>query len=263
MKSVYFLMIIALFATTLGGCNKFKSDHPQSEIADQQATDLTSKTILEYTKLIDKNIPKLSKETSLVYMLGETSFYVERYLENEKTILLVEHVYNGGVTNSLKKYYFKNDSLILEKSESKVANDDGTIFKDSRTFIRNNTIFKVDGRTASSEGAIQTLAFIDVPLSQNKTADQTILENAKSLTDILEGKERFSMVFESITTYPDSRYIILSNKTENSYTASILVKQRDQFIDSLLTDPGLFKNQKLNIKWVVQDHEAIYLPAVQ
>ncbi len=259
MKSVYFLILVALLCTIFS-CNNFKSDHPQSEISDAQATDLTSKTVLEYVSQIDKDLSKLVKQTSLVYMLGETSFYVERYQQSQKTILMVEHLFNGGITNSIKKYYFKNDSLILEKSESKLANDDGIIFKDTRTFLRNNTIFKIDNRTASSQGAIHTLPFIDVPLSKNKSADQTILDNVISLAEVIEGKNRFDMVFESITTYPDSRYIILSNKMQNSYTASILVKEKDTFIDSLLNDPITFKNQKLNIHWIVQDHEAIYVP---
>ncbi len=67
------------------------------------------------------------------------------------------------------------------------------------------------------------------------------------------------MVFESIRTYPDTQYITLRNKEPNSYTSSILVKERDTFIDSLLNYPFLFKDKKLNINWEVIDREAVYL----
>ena len=85
----------------------------------------------------------------------------------------------------------------------------------------------------------------------------------KTLNEVLEGKDKFEMVFDNITTYPDSRYIILKSKIQNSYSASILVKQRDQFIDSLLNDPIDFKAEKLNIKWIIEDREAVYVPVAK
>lgn len=259
MKSVYFLVLICCFIITLG-CNKFKSDHPQAEITDQYATDLTSKSILHYADSIDKNLTHFTKTTSLVYMLGDLSFYVEKYSVYDKPILLVEHAYNGGISNSLKQYYFRNDSLILENVKNELANNDGSIFKDSRTFLRSNTVFKMENRTASAGGKINSLPFLDIPLSANKTADKTLLDNVKTLNDVINRVDRFDVVFESITTFPDSRYIILRSKIQNSYTASILVQEKDAFIDSLLNDPMTFKDEKLNFMWRVKDREAVYVP---
>jgi hypothetical protein len=258
MKSVYFFVLMGVFGTLLG-CN-LKSDHPQSEITDQYATDLTAKTIVQYADSIDKVLPKLSKQSSLVYLLGDLSFYVEKYSSNGIPILIVEYAYNGASSKSLKKYYFRNDSLILESVKIEPANDDGTVFKNTRTFLRSNTVFKLENRTASSAASINSLPYIDVPLSKNPTPDQSFLENINSLNDVLNGKDKFDMVFDNITTYPDSRYIILRSKFQNSYSASILVNDKDQFIDSLLNDPINFKNQKLNINWIVKDHEAVYVP---
>ncbi|MFD0939153.1 hypothetical protein [Pedobacter boryungensis] len=259
MKSVYYLVLICTFSA-LFGCNYIKSDHPQAELTDENATNLTAQSIINYANSIDKNLTQFSKNTSLVYMLGDLSFYVEKYTQNNQTVLLIEHSYNGGTSNSLKKYYFKNDSLILETDKNELVNEDGTVFKDARTYLRNNTVFKIENKTASTQAALTSLPYIGLPLSNNNKPDQSYLENVNSLNNVVNGNDKFDVVFESITTYPDSRYIILRSKIQNSYSASVLVKERDALIDSLLNDPINFKDQKLKFKWVVKDKEAVYVP---
>ena len=255
---LYGFLLLGLVIATVAGCNQFKSKHPQANLSDDfKTTDLTSKSVLHFKDSIDKNLHLLPKSQSLVYMLGDLSFYVEKY----GTILFVEHAYNGAESNSLKKYYFRNDSLILYQTSDELANEVGVVFKDQRTYLRNHTVFKKDGRTAVSVGALKSLAFIDIPLSENTNPDKSYLDNVSSLKNILNGTDKFDMVFESIRTYPDSRYITLRSKEPNSYTASILVKERDAYIDSLLNYPILFKDKKLNFKWEVVDREAVYVPA--
>ncbi len=254
---LYGFLILGVILATVFSCNQFKANHPQAQLADEnKTTDLTAKSVLAYKDSVDKNLFKLSKNQSLVYMLGDLSFYVERY----GNILFVEHAYNGGESNSLKKYYFRNDSLILHQTSNELANDESVVFKDERTYMRNHTVFKKDGRTAVSASALKSLAFIDIPLSENTNPDKSYLDNVTVLKNVLSGTDKFDMVFESIRTYPDSRYITLRNKEQNGYTASILVKERDVFIDSLLNFPILFKDKKLNFKWEVVDREAVYVP---
>ncbi|RZJ74227.1 MAG: hypothetical protein EOO47_21470 [Flavobacterium sp.] len=259
MKLYTFLILIACFSTILG-CNQFKSDHPEAALSDEFATDLTAKSIIEYSNQIDQKQLKLKKKTSLVYLLGDLSFYVEKFTENGNTVLITEHAYNGGASNTLKAYYFRNDSLVLEKVSNELSNNEGKIIKNSRTFLRSNTVFKTENRTAPAEDAAEALPYVDVPLSVSSKNDKTYLETVKTLNEVLEGKDRFDMVFENITTYPDSRYIILRSKVQNSYSASILVQQRDQLIDSLLNNPRDFKDEKLNLNWKVIDREAVYVP---
>lgn len=259
MKSVYFFIFIGAFCAILG-CNPFKSDHPQAEIADPHATDLNTKSILAYSDSIDKNIAKFDRSFSLVYLLGDLSFYVEQFSLNNQTVMLIEHIYNGANNKSLKKYYFKNDSLIFQKINTELANDEGKIFKDVRTYLRSNTVFKTETRTASALATLNAQPFIDVPLSQQATPDQSYLTAISSLKDVLHGNDKFEMVFDNITTYPDSRYIILKSKMQNNYISSIAVREKDAFIDSLLNDPINFKDQKLNFKWKIEDQEAVYVP---
>ncbi len=254
---VYTFLIIALISTTIFSCNPFKADHPQANLSDEnKTTDLTSKSILSYKDSIDKNLQHFQKSQSLVYMLGDLSFYVEKY----DTVLFIEHAYNGAESNSIKKYYFRNDSLILLQSSTALANEENVAFKEERTYMRNHTVFKKDGRTATSATALATLAFIDIPLNENTTPDKSYLDHVAELKNVLNGTNKFDMVFESIRTYPDTRYITLQSKDPNSYTASILVKERDGFIDSLLNYPILFKDKKLDFRWEILDREAIYVP---
>lgn len=256
MKSVWYLLIIC----SIFSCNPFKPDHPQAEMSDPHATSLTAENISKYAESVDQQMPNYTKSTSLVYLLGDVTFYVERFMLNNQTVLLVENAFNGGNSKSIKKYYFKNDSLVLQATSSEITNDEGKIFKNVRTYVRSNTIFKIENRTASALATLQSLPFIDVPLSQNTTADQTMLNEVATLHQVVNGTDKFDMVFENITTYPDARYIMLKSKIQNSYMASILVKEKDALIDSLLNDPINFKDQKLNLVWVIQDHEAVYVP---
>lgn len=250
-------LAIGLICTTLISCNPFKSDHPQANLSDEnKTTDLTAQSILSYKDSINKNLTLLPKSQSLVYMLGELSFYVEKYGNS----LVVEHAYNGAENNSIKKYYFRNDSLILFQSSNEIANEESVAFKEERIYMRNHTVFKKDGRTAASADALKSLAFIDIPLSENINPDKSYLDHVTSLKNILSATDKFDMVFESIRTYPDTRYITLRNKEPNSYTAGILVKEKDSFIDSLLNHPALFKDKKLDFKWEIMDREAIYIP---
>lgn len=258
MKTLYYFFLLCVLSITYS-CTKLNSDHPQANMAAEHATDLNSKSILHYADSVDNTLAQLSKNTSLVYMLGDLSFYVDKYSHNSQTIVLVEHGYNG-LSNNTKKYYFRNDSLILETVRNELGSDNGTVWKDTRTYLRNNTIFKVESRTASAEAAIKNLPYIDLPLSEANISDHSYLEKINTLNHILSGTDKFDMVFENITTFPDSRYIMLKSKLQNSYTASILVREKDALIDSLLNNPIDFKDQKLNFKWTVQDQEAIYVP---
>ena len=101
----YTILLFGLIFTTLLGCNPFKADHPQANLADEnKTTDLTAQSVLVFKDSIDKNLHQLAKNKSLVYMLGDLSFYVEQYGDS----LYIEHAYNGAESNSIKKYYFQD-----------------------------------------------------------------------------------------------------------------------------------------------------------
>ncbi|MCX2485346.1 hypothetical protein [Pedobacter sp. MR2016-24] len=260
MKTIHLLyLIFVLF--TLQSCNNFKSKHPQAEIANEDgATGMTDKSILIFAAAIDRQLNSFKKEISLIYQSGDLSIYAERYSEHNDGMLYKTSSSNGLISNTVKSYYFKNDSLILVKERSKIMNEEGQILKDTRTFLRNNIIFKIENRTAASPEAIRTLPYLLVQRSGNKYPDENFVEDIKVINDAIKGTDKFEMVFQNITTYPDSRYIVLKSKKQSNYTASILVKTKDSFIDSLLNMPSVFKDEKLNIRWKITDKDAVYVP---
>ena len=98
---VYSFLLLTVMLTSIIGCNRFKANHPQANLTDENmTTGLTAASIIHYTDSVDKNLLQFTKTESLVYMLGDLSFYVEQY----GNALFVERAYNGAESNSLKKY---------------------------------------------------------------------------------------------------------------------------------------------------------------
>lgn len=242
-------------------CN-FKSKHPQAALqAGEAATDITAQSALRFAELTDKNLGQYRKEYSLIYTTGDLTLYTERYNDQGKYVLYKAFTTNGNISTSLKSYYFKNDSLVLCKDQEKLRNGEEDLYKDIRTYIRNQVIFKVDSRTAASAAALATQPFLLAAPAESRYPEENFIRDVKSINDAINGTGKFSMVFDNITTYPDAHYITLKSKEFGHYKASIRVDQKTAFIDSLLQLPGLFRDQRLRLKWVIADQEAVYAPA--
>jgi hypothetical protein len=259
MKTINSLILlistIALFSCTS------KSDHPQADlIPDGSSTEITDKSILSFSDSINKNINSFEKRYSLVYMLGDNSLYVERYNNQSGDKIYFEHLNNGTSSTILNKYYFKSDSLVFIESSSKQIMENGPIFKDIRIYLRNNTAFKKEDRTAASLAAIKTQPYLLVQNPDAHAAEESYFEKINVLNDAIAQHNKFEMVFDNVATYPDTRFLILKSKIPNNYTASVMVQNKTDFIDSLLNQASTFKNEKLNFKWVIKDNEAIYVP---
>jgi len=260
MKAIYVLYLCVLLFTA-ESCNYLKSTHPQASISPEDgSTGMTDKSILDYAADADKNLGSFKKELSLVYQSGDFSMYVEKYSGYNHALLYKTYADNGNISSAVKNYYFKNDSLILVKETNKVMNEEGDVYKDVRTYMRNNVAFKMDSRTASSSAAILTLPYLFIQPTDNKYPDANYEDDIKGLNDAIMGKDKFEMVFDNITTYPESHYINLKSKNRSNYKASILVNTKDAFIDSLLNTPLTFKDEKLKLHWKIEDKEAIYVP---
>jgi len=259
MKTIY-LLCLGVLLLTLQSCNYFKPSHPQADLPEDGSTAMTDKSILNFTGGIDRTLNNFKKEISLVYTTGDQSMYVEKYSEHGEGMLYKTYSFNGNISNTIKSYYLKNDSLILVKEQSNIRNEEGDVFKDTRTYVRNNVTFKIDSRTAISEEAIQTLPYLLVQPTENKYPKEGFTADIKGINDAILGADKFEMVFDNITTYPEFYYINLKNKKLNTYKSAILVNTKDAYIDSLLTMPALFKEEKLKLKWKIVDKEAIYVP---
>jgi hypothetical protein len=253
-------LMLVLCVSTLFSCNS-KSDHPQARLLeDGSSTSLNDKSILSFADSLNRNLSSLKKTISLIYMLGDNSLYVERYTDANGDKVYYEQINNGSANSTLNKYYFKNDSLMLISSYSKQILENGPIFKDTRVYLRNNTAFKKENRTASSAAAIQTLPYLLIQDVDSHAAEESYFEKIKNLNDAISQTNKFEMVFDNITTYPDSKSLMLKSKIRNSYTANVTIANKSPFIDSLLNNSSIFENEKLKFNWIVKDNEAVYVP---
>ncbi len=255
-----FLLYIGILLFILPGCQYFKSTHPQAGLPDEATTGMTDKSILNFAAAIDRNINDYKKQYSLIYQSGDLSVYAEKYSAHNDGLLYKTYTANGTISNTVKGYYFKNDSLILVKERIKLMNEEGSVFKDIRTYIRNNVTFKIDSRTASTADALRTLPYLLVQVADNKYPEENYPSDIKGINDAINGTDKFDMVFDNISTYPDALYIMLKSKKQLNYRSSILVKNKDTYIDSLLNFPSLFKDGKLKLKWKIEDNLTIYVP---
>ena len=259
MRTIY-LLYLGLLLFTLPGCNYFKSTHPQAALPEEGMTGMTDKSILNFSAAIDRNLKDYKKQYSLVYESGDFSVYAEKYSEHDNGMLCKTYTTNGSISNTVKSYYFKNDSLILVKERITLMNEEGGVYRDRRIYLRNNVTFKIDNRTASSEEALRTLPYLPVQPADSKYPDDSYVSDVKGINDAISGTDKFEMVFDNIATYPDALYIMLKSKRQSNYKASLLVRNKDTYVDSLLNFPGLFKDRWLKLKWTIEEHSAVYVP---
>ncbi len=258
MKTTLNLMcLVILFSTA--GCKYFKSDHPQSEMINQAATTgMNEESIREFATHLDETTGQLNKTYSLVYTMGEGSMYVEQYANAEGDRLLLEHTKND-LTNAVRKYYFKKDSLLLVSEHNIRNTEKGKVVRDTKTYLRNFVVFKRAGRTAESDAAIQSLPFLPVKNEEGNTTED-FRDHIRTLQDALQQKDKFDMVFDNVTTYPDAAFVMLKSKAQNGYRASVRLAGKDRYVDSLVNHPENFRNERLNLNWTISNGTAIYVP---
>ncbi|TKC04167.1 hypothetical protein [Pedobacter frigoris] len=257
-KALYFLFL--LLVGLAFGCNQ-GTKHPQADLINKNSTEaLTDSAILQLADSIDKNQQQMEKYYSLVYQTKNEHTYVERFTWNGIPQLLIEHIKNEGLSSITRKYYFKDNDLILIKENRMLMKSDGSTFDDKRTYLRNNISFKQDARTGHSLAELQRMSFADTKQSKmsNNTDDYT--KKIDLLNQMIEGSNNYEMVFDRFISTPDTKYILLKSKIPSDYSATILVNENDALTDSLASDPSIFKEEKLNMNWKIENDEAFYVP---
>jgi hypothetical protein len=254
---VSFKLICLILTFCALSCKNNKSAHPQSELVDQPAaTSMNEKSIQAFSAALDKSAGTMNKAFSLVYTIGDKSLYVEKFSSPAGDQLYIERIKND-LENSITKYYFKNDSLVLVSASTIQNTEEGKVFKDTKTYLRNYVVFKKAAKTATSAQAIQTQAYQNV---EEKTQQEDFHDHIRKLNDALQQQNQFEMVFDNVTSYPDATFVMLKSKGQNAYKASVQLTAKDAFIDSLVNYPAIFKDEKLSFKWKVSNQEAVYVP---
>lgn len=249
-----FLFILSFFCSCRQG-----GKHPQADLINKNATEgLTAQEIITYADSVDAGANSMEKSESLIYQTGASSFRVEEYFFQGKPIILVKFLSNEGVSGNSEKYYFKDDSLILIKQNSKKMEDRSVVFVNKRIYIRKNIPFMEEMRTAPSYTLVNSLPFAEIKNGGLLTTNYQ--DSVQILNDALAGRNSFEMVFDQFIPGKDLSTILLKSKIPGGYSASLNVNQKDGFIDSLTKDPSLFRDQKLHLKWKIDNNEVSYVP---
>ena len=233
--------------------------HPQAGIINQSsATALDEKAVIAFAEDIEHSKANLKKLSSLVYSRGQENFFVEHYFNDHGDQVLVAHQQTlPAMAESSKRYYFRNDSLILVTASTQDVVGNEKSYEESRTYLRNYTVFKSESKVANSETELSTAAF--QPLKAEPAEDYKA--SVTRLMDALQRRNDFELVFDKITRFPDANFITLKSVNPNGYTAQVALQTADAFVDSLMRDPLHFKNSKINFNWKVEDMQAVYVPS--
>jgi len=259
----FYVLILVCLTLALYSCNS-KPAHPQADLINQDsATGMNEVSVRAFANGIDTliNTPATQKTFSLIYTLGEETLYTEKYSGKSGNSVFIATLNTGGLSKFIKRYYFKKDSLILVTINHIQDTDNGQVLSDTRTYLRNNTIFKRDGRTAATADALRKLPFTLISPAENGKFDEDYPNEIKTLNDALQQKNKFDMVFDHVTTYPDATFLMLKSKIPDGYNASLRLEEKDILIDSLLKSPAEFKDERLKLKWKIGNQEAIYVPS--
>ena len=253
----FFFIAILIFAT-LGSCTQAPK-HPQANLLNKNAPAIvTEQQILKFSDSLDANLNALEKQNSLIFNKDQESLYIEKYSMNGVPVVYKSYTEHDGLNSSARIYYFNNDSLILVKESNKSVKQNGDLFVEQRTYLRNNIAFKKEVRSASSRSSLENKQY--QTLKQTTPDKDDFPAAISTFNDALNGNDKFDLVFDNLISSADEKYIVLKSKLPNGYTAGIVVREHDAFIDSLMNDPLLFKSKKLDLKWEIKDKEAIYVP---
>jgi len=246
-----------LIPVFLSACSN-QPKHPQANLVNNYSElPGNERSILIYADSINSTRDQMDKQTSLIFQMDDHSLYAEKFNSQGMANLYTEQIINEGITNKTTSCYLKKDTLILVKEVIERPKTQHGIFEERRTYFRNNIPFKQENRIASSSEALQNIPFKDLKVSN--TTDY-FKEKISTLNDALSGNNKFDMVFDEFISTPEGQYILLKGKIQTGYRASIRVNESDNYTDSLLNYPGTFKDSRLNLAYIVSNHEAVYVP---
>ncbi len=233
----------------IASCVKTVEERYGSEISDNQSI-ISPEDIISYADSIDLHQEGINRQVSLIYSRGNQSFYVERYLKQNRSVLYVEHsngTENGSSTSNL--YLIGEKPVMLVKSfinrRTNKARTERYIFTPGKTIADYKEAPYQDGLTPFS------------PLSAGSIDTEALL---RKYEDAVDQKGDFDLNFEGIAEYPKARYLILSKPGYNTYRSAILLETRDEFINALAMSPEEYRGKKLLLDWRIRnDHEMIYI----
>lgn len=241
-------IVAALTILFYSYCNNFQSEHPQSKLSkNETAEPLTEYSIKSWTDSINNLLPSFEKKQSLIFQKDNTSLSVTAYLDKGEPVLYQENIGQAGESQTCKRYYMKDDNLVLFSEQKKYPSSPDSLHI-TNMYFRNNVFFYAEHISGTRENnrTQHTTPSIN-PADQNK------VQNIESLENALNQKGSFNVVFQGITEYPKARYIILSKDEVNSYRAVIRVDKDDEFIKELSNNTQKYTGAKLKLDYAISN----------
>lgn len=235
-------------------CDKLQSDHPQAEL-NNQAKLQNETEIKAYADSVNGLLPVLKKQESLVYTLGDHTFSVTKYTDQESPVLYIEKS-STGYGGTEKRYYLKKDQLLLYSVLSESYNI-ARPYTLKNEYFRNNILFYAEEKRTENKNELKTVPF--TPISNPAPAQKDHIKDLSSLEDALKQRDQFNLVFDGITEYPKAKYIILTRNELNAYRAAIRVDKEDDLVRELSSNPARYKGARLDLQWkIAGENEAVY-----
>lgn len=248
-KRTKFTRLIIILIILAGSCSRQNPDHPQAE-KESAGVLLNKQQILNYKDSVNGLIGQLNKQQTLIYTLGDNSFYITRYSSNGEPLLYIKKSKNNEYDSMEERYYVHNNHLVLYSKNSREITS-GEILSE-QYFFRNNILFYSKSGQSDNDHTVPDTVIKEE--REEKTADLKQLEQALNQTG------KFNLVFDGIADYPQARYLILSRNELHAYRAALLMENEDELAEELISNPEKYKGRKLDLKWKIRNgEEAVYI----
>lgn len=245
----YLTLIILLI---LSSCTK-STDQVKTSINSASGEAIKQK-ILSFSKNVDSLSRESIKQESLIYTLGDYSFYVSRYLKDSQISLYIEHGHRLGYGEIENRYYLKEGKVVLFIHDIYRSKDE-LVFKTVRTFYQNGEVLFSDQKTAKTKEGLAKINY-----QTNDTPYANVAGDMQKLNDAIYQRGRFDLILEGITQYPKAQYLILSQNIFNAYRAALLIEKKDILIDLITNNPDKYRGRKLKVRWNIKDkNQAVYV----
>ncbi|WP_139125834.1 hypothetical protein [Arcticibacter eurypsychrophilus] len=250
--SYYIFSFILLFS--LSSCDRIKQKqkHPQSLMSADKSAYTDERGISRYGDSLDILVPEYEKKQSMIYTLGDYSFYITAYLNNGEPLLYIENGESNQYGHITKHYYLHKGKVILFKENHHNESIDFA-YQSEREYFRNNVLFYAESKKGSNSSD-----FNAAPYNPVKGVTRDLDSTVSFMTDALKREGKFNLVLEGITEDSRVRYIVLSRPGLGTYRTVIRVEKEDEFIRELVSNTEKFIGDKLHLNFDIIDNEAVY-----
>lgn len=215
---------------------------------------LSKTSILNYADSIDHQVKNAIKQESLVYTLGDYSFYVTRFIRNSKVLQYTETGRSATLGNTEKTYYLKEGKVVLLVHQLKSPGKSEPLLN-TRTFYAGDEQLFSEQKTAKTDSALKESAYLQTGVN-NTDIDREL----RKLNDAIYQRGSFDLLLEGITEYPRAKFLVLSRNSFNSYRAALLLEKEDDLVRSIISSPEKYRGRKLDLSWDLRDRaRAVYV----